>query len=190
MSARSTMFTHSRLIARTMLLLLSALAIADTGAAQEQRASWLSPPVWGSSPEAILASETGATSVSPRANRRIEGHFPLVSHISMADGLKIERLFYFDAKKQLRLVQIVPTEVGNVSCMAMRTAIANALGRTSASSVSYPAAYLTFYGFVWMGDKDRPRYELAQFVGGTASQDRSSCYFIIRPAGTGKRIRK
>ncbi|MBO9671331.1 MAG: hypothetical protein J7485_12520 [Sphingobium sp.] len=164
--------------------------MACAGSAQAQ-APWLVLPPWKTAPDAVIAAE-GAAAVPqvPRPGSRVFDQDFMVETPVRVDDLGLNRQFYFDDKKRLTVVRIMPSALSGANCTALLTATTAALGVPDETKTDASIASISFENAFWLRPKDDRVYRWVRLKASAIPDDKTPCHVLVEPYEAGMARKK
>jgi len=160
--------------------------MACEGSAQAQVPTWLMLPAWKAAPDAVIAAEGSATTPqTPRPGSRVFDQDFLAETPVQAGDESLKRQFYFDDKRRLTVVRIVPAALSEAHCTALLTAATAALGAPDETKTDASIASISFENAYWLRPKDDRVYRWVRLKGDAVPDDRAPCHILVEPYDAG-----
>jgi len=179
------MSISAKRLSGSVRLVLPAL-VAWAGSAQALVPAWLALPGWQLPPDAVAEAE-GPTAVrqTPRPGSRVFDQDFIVETPVQVGDLNLKRQFYFDDKRQLTVVRIMPAALSGGNCAALLTSTAAALGAPDETKTDASIASISFENAYWLRPKDNRVYRWVRLKSSAIPDDKTPCHVLIEPYEAG-----
>lgn len=179
------MSISAKCLSGSVRLVLPVLMVC-AGSARAQAPAWLVPPAWQVTPDAVIAAEgTAAVPQTPRPGSRVFDQDFMVETPVQADAQALKRQFYFDEKRRLTVVRIMPAVLSSANCTALLTAATAALGAPDETKTDASIASISFENAYWLQPKDDRVYRWVRLKGDAIPDDKTPCHILVEPYDAG-----